>query len=173
MKEIISLIIWGILIYLIIQKNQKNKNIEIESINSPTAINNISAYYTTKNFIMTKTEQIFYTQLEKKINEKDLKYKIFPQVNLESIVQTKNQNYKYRNKIKSKSIDYTIVSEDTFKIICCIELDDNTHYMQERIQRDKFVNELFDGVQIKLLRVKVSNTYDLESIVNQIKMEIK
>ena len=50
----------------------------------------------------------------------------------------------------------------------CIELDDYTHNQQKRIERDKFINKLFEDVNIKLLRVPVQNFYNIKELKNKI-----
>jgi hypothetical protein len=171
MDTILSCIVWILILYLIIIKTKNKQKNDTYDNNNYKVINteeNLGEYYKTRNFVMTQTELDFYLQLRKELNKKNIKYNIFPQINLESIIQTKYQNFQYRNKIKSKSIDFTITSEETCKIICCIELDDYSHNTNERIERDKFINELFADVNIKLLRIQVSSNYDLESIIKQI-----
>lgn len=147
---------------LILEKLLTNKKTE-EIKEKNTNLSN----YIKKDYVMTQTELIFYREL-KKITDK-LELSIFPQVNLERIINVKDNNKIDRNRIKSRSIDYTIVNNKNCKIICCIELDDYTHTYQNRTERDKFINELFDTVRIKLHRIKVSNYYNLEELENKIK----
>lgn len=54
------------------------------------------------------------------------------------------------------------------KIKCCIELDDYTHKNYNRIERDKFLNELFKNVNLRLLRFQTSNFYDKAKIESAI-----
>lgn len=149
-------------ILIIILEKVVNKN-----DNENTEIKTNVLNYTKKDFIMTQTELIFYREL-KKVTDK-LELSIFPQVNLERIINVKDNNKVDRNRIKSRSIDYTIVNNKNCKIICCIELDDYTHNYKNRIERDNFINELFNTVGIKLHRIKVNNTYNLEELENKIK----
>lgn len=123
--------------------------------------------YVKKDYVMTQTELIFYREL-KKVTDK-LELSIFPQVNLERIINTKDNKASARNRIKSRSIDYTIVNNKNCKVICCIELDDYTHNYKNRTQRDNFINELFSSVGIKLHRIKVNNYYNIEELENKIK----
>lgn len=125
--------------------------------------------YITKNYIMTQTELKFYRQLKETLKTENIDANIFPQINLERIIQVKNNNRIERNRIKSRSIDFTIVNNNNCKIICCIELDDYTHKQTNRIKRDNFINELFKSVKIKLFRIKVINSYDLSEVVKYIK----
>lgn len=111
-----------------------------------------------KNYIMTPTELKFYREL-KKITEK-LDLTIFPQVQLEKIIAVKNNIRTYRNRIKSRTIDYTIVTNKNCSIVCCIELDDYTHNYNNRIKRDIFINELFNKTGTKLFRYNLNTNKD-------------
>ena len=151
------------------KKTKYKKNVEIEDNNT------IKEYeynnYIKRNYIMTTTELKFYKELKKVTDKNNMT--IFAQVNLERIINTKNDEYKYRNKIKSRTIDFVIVSNKNCKIICAIELDDYTHNYKERIERDKFINGLFEKTNLPLLRIKVSNYYNLENIEQSINKYIK
>ena len=81
----------------------------------------------------------------------------------------KDNNKVDRNRIKSRSIDFTIVNNKNCKIVCCIELDDYTHNRENVKKLDNFKNELFKQVNIPLYRVKVSNIYNLEEIREKFK----
>lgn len=56
---------------------------------------------------MTQTELNFYRKL-KTITDK-LELTIFPEVDLERIINVKDNDNLYRNRIKSRCIDFTIV----------------------------------------------------------------
>lgn len=153
-KIIISialLFILGLIVELLNNKEKNNTNIDYNK-------------YYKKDYIMTQAELKFYRQLKMITNELNLS--IFPQVNLERIINVKNNDNAYRNRIKSRSIDYTIVNNENCKIICCIELDDYSHNYNDRQKRDKFINELFENVNIKLYR------YNLNTNIENIKQNI-
>lgn len=158
------IIILIILVFLFYYLNQKE--ILIDNIEKYNKLDN----YVTKKYIMTQTELQFYREL-KKVTDK-LNLTIFSQVNLERIVQVKDNNTKDRNRIKSRSIDYTIVNNENCKVICCIELDDYTHNSQKAKINDHFKDELFKKVNIPLHRIKVNNNYNLEQIENILKGDI-
>ena len=123
-------------------------------------------YYMAKRYIITLNELIFYKVLLE--IAKELNLILLCQVSLYSIIQTKNKNDAYFNKIRSKSIDFVLVRQADCKIKLCIELDDSTHNYQNRIERDKFINSLFQDLNINLLRVKSKSVYNKESIKQQI-----
>ena len=154
------IIITIILILLLLPYNNENKSKNKSNIN----YNN----YYKKDKIMTNTEIKFYNELIKVANSINLK--VFPQVDLERIINVKDKNMSDRNRIKSRCIDFTIV-DNNYNVICCIELDDYTHNRNDRIKRDIFINELFENVNLKLIRVKVGN-YNFENITKEIKEAI-
>lgn len=155
--------IYVILIFIILILILEKVVNKIPNENIETNVSN----YIKKEYVMTQTELIFYREL-KKVTDK-LELSIFPQVNLERIINVKDNSKTDRNRIKSRSIDYTIVNNKNCKIVCCIELDDYTHNYKNRIERDNFINELFDTVGIKLHRIKVNNTYKSEELENKLK----
>lgn len=162
----IILIITIIVLVAIILMIKNPNNIQIKENNSI----NLSKFEA-KQYVMTETELKFYREL-KKIADK-LEMSIFPQVDLERIVKVKDNNLSDRNRIKSRSIDYTIVSNKNCKIICCIELDDYSHNREYVKEKDKFKDDLFKQVNIPLHRIKVSNYYNLEKIEEKIKENVK
>lgn len=152
---ILALMIIVLIILAIIFNNPTT--IEIKNTNS----NNLQKYIS-KKYIMTQTELQFFRELKKITDELDLL--IFPQVNLERIIQVKDNNTSDRNRIKSRSIDYTIVNNRNCKIIACIELDDYTHYRKKSMTTDEFKNSIFNQTGIPLIRIKVNNNYKFEEL---------
>lgn len=149
-----------IIIITILEKKIQNNNEEIKIDENK----NYAEYYNKKDYLLTPTELKFY-KLLKNITDK-LGYSIFVQVPLYELVNHKN--YKYFNKIKSKSIDF-VITQKNCKILLCIELDDKTHENIKRIERDKFVNKLFKDLGINLIRIPVQNFYN----TNELELKLK
>lgn len=157
MYIVIILILVAIITILEKKLNEKEKIVKPEEIN-------YSEKYIKKDYLLTKEELKFYKLLKTIVQ--NMGYSLFCQVSLYEIVKAKE--FKNFNKIKSKSIDFVIAQENC-KILMCIELDDTTHYKQSRIQRDDFLNKLFQDLEIKLLRIPVQNFYNMEEIGRKIK----
>ena len=149
-----------VIIVLIIEKLLKK---EPEETFSETNISN----YTKKEYLLTQNELKFY-KLLKSITDK-LELNLFCQVALYEIINAKD--FKDFNRIKSKSIDF-VITEKNCKIKLCIELDDETHKRQNRIERDNFINEIFKNTNTKLLRIHTQNYYNIEELEKQIKESI-
>lgn len=127
-------------------------------------VNNYKEKYEKVDYLLTKNELKFYRILKQVTNK--LGYNLFCQVSLYQIVNSKE--FKDFNKIKSKSIDFVITQENC-KILTCIELDDFTHERKKRIERDNFINKLFEDLGIKLLRIPVQNFYNMDELETTIK----
>jgi len=155
----IILAIIGILIAVIEESNPNIQN----SKNKKNAQINFSNF-TTTNYVMTKTELIFYREL-KKLTDK-YETTIFPQVDLERFIKVKNNNSADRNRIKSRSIDFTLVRNNDCKILLCIELDDNSHNTTKAKKSDSLKDQIFKQVKIPLYRIPVANFYNLKEIEN-------
>ena len=140
---------------LILTKIPKQEKIENEDL---------SSLYEKKTYLLTQNELKFY-KLLKSITDKN-NLNLFSQVALYEIIKSKN--IKYFNKIKSKTIDF-VIPDVNCKIKLCIELDDPTHIKENRQKRDKFVDNLFKELNIKLIRIPVQNYYKLNELENKIK----
>lgn len=176
------------------EKRIKKKEFE-KSINEPTPQEQLSVshsksdiesnikrnfkyknYYRPKRYLITMNELKFYNVLMEIAKELDLV--LFSQVSLYNILETKqNLDYKtktiYFNKIASKTIDFVLVDKKDCRIKLCIELDDNTHNQRKRIERDIFINELFNELEINLLRYPTYNVYYKETLKNKIQEKLK
>lgn len=144
---------------------------DINNINNDEI--NYKMYYQPKRYIITLTELKFYNVLLQIAKELDLI--LLTQVSLYNIIEPKNTNYKNTafNKIRSKSIDFVLADKKDCRIKLCIELDDITHKRYDRIQRDEFINKLFNDLEIDFLRFKASNYYDKEALKKRIVESIK
>lgn len=164
------MIILLIIIIVVVLKNKKNIKPISYQTNGMTTKNieqkdqNYKDKYKGSIYLLTQNELKFYRVL-KQITSK-LGYSLFCQVSLYEII--KAIEYKDFNKIRSKTIDFVITQENC-KILMCIELDDITHQRKNRIERDNFINKLFEDLEIKLIRIPVQNFYNMEQLEAKIK----
>ncbi len=130
-------------------------------------------FYKAKRYLISLAELNFYNVLCEVA--KDLNLVVFSQVSLYSIVETKNTPYKNIafNKIRAKSIDFVLTDSKNCRILLCIELDDSSHNYSNRIERDKFIDNLFYNLKIDFIRINVSTYYNKELLKNKIVNSIK
>ena len=131
----------------------------IDKLTNNKKINKINGGFSKKDYLLTQNELKFY-KLLKNITDK-YNLIIFTQVSLYEIINA--NNLKDFNKIKSKSIDFVITDVNS-RIKLCIELDDTTHKKINRQKRDIFINNIFQELEIKLLRIPVQNYYNLKKL---------
>ena len=138
-----------------------------------TKIKKSTYRYFAKNTIMTERENKFFKQLNEILGNK---WFIIPQVHLSALLnhKVKGQNWKaaFRH-INGKSVDYVLLSKETMKPICAIELDDSTHNYKNRAERDAEVERIFAEAKLPLARFKNPEKLSRQDIVNAIAAAIK
>ena len=120
----------------------------------------IANQYFMRQSITTKTELIFYKQLKISL-VKDEIIVIKPRV--EDVIGAKNTKNKFSNrgKIKSRHFDF-VVCDSELKPLCIIELDDKSHNTKKAQKIDKFKDDLCKSVNLRMLRIPVSTSYEIE-----------
>lgn len=85
---------------------------------------------------------------------------IFSKVRIIDFIHpTDPENYaKWRNKIWAKHIDF-LICDDHSKPVLAIEVDGTSHQSVKRMERDDFVDKVFDDVNFKLYRVPVGSDF--------------
>ena len=116
--------------------------------------------------ILTNAEKHFYKVLSS-IYKDD--FIIMAKVRLADVVKVgpnirKKHFWSYFSKISQKHIDMLILKKSDYSTLCAIELDDKSHDKQERITRDKFVNQVMAQTGIPLYRFKVKHRYNRAEI---------
>lgn len=130
-------------------------------------------HYFAKSHIMTQRESEFFKQLNEMLGSK---WYIIPQVHLSALLnhKVKGQNWNAAFKhINGKSVDYVLLSKETMKPVCAIELDDFSHYRDDRIERDMEVERIFSSAKIPLARLCKPEEMSRQEIVNAISQAVK
>lgn len=68
-------------------------------------------------------------------------------------------NWKYRNKIDRKHVDFVLCDPQTMVPRLVIELDDASHQQQDRSERDEFVDAAFASASFPILHVTAKASY--------------
>lgn len=71
-------------------------------------------------------------------------------------------------KISQKHVDFVVFDPVTTAIILVIELDDRTHRLPDRQDRDVFVDQALAAAGVAILRVPAAREYDLEDLREQV-----
>lgn len=147
----------------------------IEKIAPPleTEKTSVPVRYTSRGILLTNTEAPFFHLLRKMTKDYLV---IFPHValrDLVSVVADQSEYFTYYNKIDRKQVDFVLCDPETLKPVFAIELDDSSHRQSDRIERDKFVENIFEEAKIPLVRVPVKNKYDVEELSNLFKNAVQ
>ena len=100
---------------------------------------------------------------------------ILMKVGIRDIVRIPRDTKKYiawLNKIDKKHVDF-LICDKSLKPIRVIELDDRTHNLPGRIERDKFVDEIFESVSIPIEHIKVESSYNLDYLKSSLVTHIE
>lgn len=137
---------------------KQDKNVNVEKF----------AYkYRRKEQLMTNFEAKFFRRLQSVAGDR---YYVFPQVHLSSILDHKIKGQDWRaalSTIQRKSVDYVLCSKDDLRITYAIELDDSSHDLDDRVERDRTVEQILADSGIVLVRFRNSSEMSDEEIKNQ------
>ena len=113
--------------------------------------------------MLTKNEYAAYKKLKVIADANGLL--ICPKVRLIDIVEPKagEQEYALRAKVIQKHVDFVICNSD-LKILGVIELDDNSHDTQKRMERDRFVDEILSDVGYTVIHTRYVHENTLDPI---------
>lgn len=126
--------------------------------------------YKKKN-LLTKSEFRFFMMLKAAAQSENIL--VCPKVRLEDFIQTTSieEKMKYRGYIRSRHVDFLLCDAKTMRILAAIELDDETHYNAKSQKIDSFKNNLFNAVEIPLMRIKPGS--DFGAVIANILADIK
>ncbi len=87
-------------------------------------------------------------------------------VNLNDIffVQRPHENQAYRNRIDRKHVDFLLCDPSSLQPIVGIELDDSSHSRTKQLERDEFVERVFETAGLPLVRIPVQASYNTHEL---------
>ena len=148
------------------QKNYFPKELSLEDKKDSIETEDLLKAYKPREHFFSRDEKKFYFGLNKAIAMLPKKHIVLSKVRLWDIVEVKpfsKGQWVAENKISSKHIDFVLIDYD-LKVAVCIELDDSSHQMPDRTERDVFVNKLMKKVNIPLIRYPSKKFYEPEEI---------
>jgi very-short-patch-repair endonuclease len=121
--------------------------------------------YDSHHYLLTRTENYYLDTLREVATS--LGMEVSCQVRLADFIRVKRGVDDYQrwfNRIACKSVDFVLVDRVSHKIRVVIELDDSTHELPKRQERDVFVNEILEDVGIGVIRQKVRQEYGVARV---------
>ncbi len=128
--------------------------------------------YRKKEYLLTPAERSFYEVL-KRVTGDDIQ--VFAKVRLADLIWlpkgTKNRQT-YLNRILSKHVDFVLCNRETVSPVLVIELDDSSHNMGHRQDRDTVLNEILHSAGLPFLRIPAKHSYAPSELSELIRNEI-
>jgi hypothetical protein len=125
--------------------------------------------YQAKNSILTPAELNFYKALYVCVAGRAV---ICPKVGLKDFIYVDKhagKNYmKHFGKIAQKHVDFLLCDAHTYAPICGIELNDSTHLQKKVMERDAFVNKLYQVSGIPLITFTARSRYAQNELREQL-----
>lgn len=114
---------------------------------------------------LTPAEREFYFLLREHTPEEIV---ICPKVRLADILAVESENKKYMvhfNKIARKHVDFLLCDASDMQMLCAIELDDSSHELKERKERDRFVNRAFAAAGLDIIHIPLKSEFEDEDFL--------
>lgn len=115
---------------------------------------------------LTANEKSFLMALDAAIGRN---YRAFAQVRLAELAEPRPGAHTALRRqalarVMGKSVDFVICDVLSLDPVAAIEVDDPTHLLPERQQRDAFVNAVFLEIGLPLMRIKARRAYSVEEL---------
>ena len=123
--------------------------------------------YYVKDALLTATEIKYYNVIRSVIGDDFL---VYPQINLASVIDKKGGN-NFRNEL-FRNIDFAIFDYN-FRPLVLIEINDNTHFRKDRIERDEKVAVICKKAGIPLITFWVKDGINEDYIAKQLNTAIR
>lgn len=124
--------------------------------------------YQKKWHLLSPAERDFYEALRQAVGNR---YTIFAKVRLLDLLwlpDNMENRILYIRRVASKHVDFVLCHPQTVAPSLVIELDDASHQLPERQERDIFLNEVLRVAGIPLLRVPVRKSFSAPTLRGQI-----
>lgn len=123
--------------------------------------------YFAKEAFLTPTEIEYYNILSALVGDN---YLLFPQINLATVV---DKEYVYNSRTDLfRNIDFGVFDYN-FKPILMIEINDNSHFRKDRIERDQKVSTILKKAKLPLMTLWVKDGIDINEIRYKLSKYIK
>lgn len=138
-----------------------------KSLNKTNAKRKPKYSYIAKKHLMTASEEKFFKVL---CDIFEHKCYIIPQVHLSTLFDHKVKGQDWRAAfyhINGKSVDFVLCRRSDLSPLCAVELDDRTHDMDIRVERDTEVERIFSCANLPLVRIRNSKYLTKQQITSE------
>ena len=124
--------------------------------------------------VLTSPEQQFYKALAYAVQGRVI---ILAKVRIADILKVRRgiprkSFWRHFSQISQKHIDFILIDPQSFDTLCLIELDDKSHARFDRMERDRFVNQIMAKAGLPLHRFPVRRRYDRTEILQALNVSL-
>lgn len=83
-------------------------------------------------------------------------------------VAQQDASFSHFNRISQRHLDFLVCDSATMRPVLGIELDDSSHDREDRKERDRFVDSVFQSARFPLVRIRAQRSYNPRVIGEQI-----
>ena len=125
-----------------------------------------------RKYIFSRNEKSEYRKLDAWAREYG--FDVFPKMRLADIIEPRSKdNYmSLFGKIKSKHVDFVVCDQEC-RVKFIIELDDNSHNQQKRMERDDFVGQACRGAGYTVIHTRAITEEFLNGLLAQEKEAVR
>lgn len=118
--------------------------------------------YSSRVFLLTLAERRFFLALREALSPY---FHICPKVRVADVIHCPPDLWRrFGGAISQKHFDFVLAHPESFRVACCIELDDSSHQQLSRRNRDAFLDASLLTAQVPLLRYRVRREYNCEAL---------
>jgi predicted RNA-binding Zn-ribbon protein involved in translation (DUF1610 family) len=120
--------------------------------------------YRLRDDFLSPAEKSFYQVIKGMVGNY---FTICPKVSLADLffVTRPNENKSAFSRINRKHVDFVVCDPKTMIPLFAVELDDSSHERADRVERDAFVDSVFEAAQLPLLHIPAQINYNTASWV--------
>lgn len=116
--------------------------------------------------LFTPAERNFYFALRAAVGDR---YAIFGKVRVADLVKVTRKTDDKRGfrafaRISQKHVDFVLCHPSTLEIICAVELNDSSHDLKNRVERDQFLTKVFHHIGLPIAWIKARSSYQSKEI---------
>lgn len=130
--------------------------------------------YTKNSALFSPAEKTFLNVLTNSLSDN---YRIFGKVRVADAITVKSNTDRSAwqtafNKISAKHFDFVVCNKENLGILCAVELDDKSHQREDRVERDKLLENVCRAAKLPLVRFDVSSSYSSQAVRRQVLQSI-
>jgi len=126
--------------------------------------------YRRADYLLTQAERVFYDVLCRVVDAQ--RHRAFCKVRLGDLLwvpKGADKRLSYRNRVRTRHVDFVVCSTDALRPLLVIELDDRSHGPSEQEEPDSFFHRALAAAGLPILHVAARAKFDAAEIAAEIR----